>query len=516
MPVQLINYSLPPVNETSTSVVSSKLAGGFSYNKGNMNIKFSIGSQPRMILTDEMYLTGQIVFLDNNGATVNPLPTGANEALATYNSLNGSAFPDYNNLNFANYAGIQSVIKRVFVQSKKSSVELSHHNNYPSHVDIMCAHKNSDEDFLISPLIRQDAGGTKAKFLNRHAVAMPNCTESANEMTNLNNGGINDRNFGKPFSFKIETPLLDNIKMLDLSEQNLGGLVVNIELQNSAGVFHQSFREMGTGQTASSIDGYYYLLKNLRLEGRMAVPTPDEVSNYNSQLILKDRLDLLNDVQASVNSNQLTPNVSQARGFTNLFTDQDQENNYKFNQNNHRLPLALRSYTNLKNQTRNPQDFKVEVSPNLLTDTAFHGVAGTISAQNYTNKIMGQGSAEVINFYQRAILNGRLANKTINSLKLQDSVLNSDYEERGATAQTEGVGEQTSADVNGIGLDLSAHLGNYTNYQNSNYDLAFQSGVNMGNAKTNLPASRRDKTELVLTYVNINADFNTKTLQRTF
>ena len=73
MPLQRINFSIPPLNEINTSAnAAGTMVGGFRFN-GNPNVKFSIPSQPRMLDTSEMYLTGQVVMMDSAGA---PIVTG--------------------------------------------------------------------------------------------------------------------------------------------------------------------------------------------------------------------------------------------------------------------------------------------------------------------------------------------------------------------------------------------------------------------------------------------------------
>ena len=121
------------------------------------------------------------------------------------------------------------------------------------------------------------------------------------------------------------------------------------------------------------------------------------------------------------------------------------------------------------------------------------------------------GDAEVRNRFQRAVLDGELAGKTSASLELTNKSLEEDYATGGDADN--GVGNNTEADLMGIGLDYTHHFGNVTNYNNQDYDLIIRSGVQSGDA--NLPASRNNAPELQETYVKNVAQFNTQTLVKT-
>ena len=147
MVVGLTHFSLPPINENQTSISGTKLVGGASFNKGHPHIKFSIPAQDRMLKTSEMYLTGQIVVMNSDGTTLT-LPNGNLE------NNNGVNLTKQANLNWSNWGGISNVIERVFVQSKKSSVELMTHNNYSMYQNLRAGYANNERDFLVSPLTR--------------------------------------------------------------------------------------------------------------------------------------------------------------------------------------------------------------------------------------------------------------------------------------------------------------------------------------------------------------------------
>ncbi len=492
MPAQRIPFSIPPLNEQSTTAsAAGVLTGGFRFN-GNPNVKFSIPAQPRMLDTSEMYLTGQLVVM---GPDNTPLTLGAGEA--NFAANNGANLTKNANINISPWAGVQNAIERVMVQTKKSSVELMTHNNYPMYVNLKNGYSNNEEDYLRTPLTRYLAAGVNSEHTARHNLTQPNSTASTSgTMTNLQN--FNDENFGQFFSFKIDTSLLNNRKMLHLGEDHLGGLLITLELSNPDGVFYQRFRKEDAAQQPDAvINNSFYILRNLRLEGRYAVPTQQELSSYQSQVALNDRVNLINDVNSSTNQNTYTPNLSAVKGFVNLFVDDDQTNNIKLSQSNFRVPLGLASYTQNKNNIRAPEDFVINVNPNPTLTTADNSPSATISALNYADPIGAVGDAEVRQRFQRALLDGKLADHTSASLNLTNSVIVEDNKTAAATA--DGVGNNCKCDLMGIGLDYTHGLGNLSNFKNQDYTLIIKSLVNSGN--TNVAADRRSKTELQQTYI---------------
>jgi len=502
MPVQKVYYSIPATNDAQTQIDSNnKLSSGFSFTKGNANIRFSIAAQDRLLDTSDMYLTGQVIHMDSSA---DPIQISAATTRAQFNASNGTDMRAYTNLNLGNWAGLETAIKRIFVQSKKSSVEISQNNNYPMYKSVRNGYQNNDQDYLVSPLIREDAPGKWAKDLGRHATIMPvGDHASCADFANLDN--INDPNYGKPFSFKLDTALLNNVQPIHLGNNFMGGVVINIELNNSDGVYHERWAREGANLV--NVAGSYYLIKNLRLTGRFSVPTPQDLQSYQPQLMLNDRVNLINDVVSSTNSSKYTPNLGMVRSFVNLFLDQDQQNNLKKNQTIFREPCGLREYQQNKNSTRQPEDFVVKVSPNLLTKTVANGAA-SVSAADVGDKVLMLGDAEVRNRFQRAVLNGDLAGKTSASLELTNDELGAQYDTGGGAAT--GEGDNTQADLLGIGLDYTHHFGNSTNFVNQDYDLIMRSGVQSGD--TVLPASRRSQPEVQETYVKNVAVLNSQTL----
>lgn len=514
MPSSQVYFSIPPINEISTSMNGDALEGGYSVDKGNQFIKFQISAQDRLLDTSDMYLTYQVVNVDSTGK---PIRIRAGTTQATYDANQGATMEKLTNLNISNWSGTQNAFKKISIQSLKSAVTIHEDKNYPMLVSAKNAHTFSKTDYIDTPLTRYMAGGVEAGDLNRHSVCMSNADNtSGGETTNISN--INDQQYGHFVSHKLDTGLLNNSVPLHLGNDFLGGLLINLELNNSNGYFYQRYADVGTGQTNADISGSFYILKNMRLTGRFAVPTPADLQAYQPQMILPDSIELQNTIQSSVNSSKYTPQVASVKSFVNLFLDQDQENNIKENQSNFRPPLGLRSYQQNKQNVRSPQDFVIDVVPNLQ-DTTSDAPNNTItySAVNVTDKVAVQGDAEVRANFQRSILNGRLADKTSASLALSNRQLENEYEQTRATsgvANTEGVLLNVDADCVGVGIDYTNGMGNSSNFFQRDYDLIARSGVASGS--TNLPESRRSKAETQETYVRNNSSFNTQSLQLSY
>ena len=514
MPSSKVYFSIPPLNDNSVSSAGDALSGGFSNKNGNGNIKFAISSQDRLLDTSDLYLTGQILHVKSDGTPLT-LKAAAATTKAEYSANNGTALQAVTNQNISNWNGVESMVKKIFIQSKKTSVNISEHRNYPMYNAARNAWTHNKQDYLVSPLIRANASGTDATHANRHATTMDNATTGASgQMPNVS--GQEDPNYGFPFSFKLDTALLNNTQPMHLGQNFLGGLLINLELNNENGFYSDRFRDMGNNQTdADVLTGSYYIVKNLRLQGRLLVPTPQDLQGYNPNFVLNDRFNLINEVNSSTNNSKYTPNVNAVRSIVNMFLDQSQENNRSANQTNFRNACGLENYQQNKNNIRQPQDFVVEVVPNLLTKTKQSG-AGTVTANTYGNKGLAQGDSEVRAFWQRALLNGDLADKTVCSLSVAKGQIDADYADRATdgTSQNDGVGNLCEANALGIGLDYTHHMGMVSNYSGSaDYDILIRSGVNSGDAV--LPVSRRSVPEIQQSYVKNVAAFNSESLVKT-
>ena len=498
MVVGLTHFSLPPINENQTSIdASNKLVGGASFNKGHPHVKFSVPAQDRMLKTSEMYLTGQIVVMNSDGTPLT-LPTNNLE------NNNGINLTKQANLNWSNWGGVSNVIERVFVQSKKSSVELMTHNNYSMYQNLRAGYANNERDYLVSPLTRMCASGANAGVINRRQVVMPNADHSGGgQFKNLNNFNSND--YGQFFSYKIDTSLLNNDKPLHLGQDHLGGLLITIELKNDNGFYFQRFANICDNQAAASIAGQFYILKNLRLEGRYIIP--DAGDKVNNTVPLAERVNLINDVNSSHSANTYTPQLNQVKAFVNEYLDDDQQNNIAQNQDNFRIPLGLASYTQQKNSVRQPEDFVVALEPNALTNSTPNAQSSSntdslgVSQSDLVVKVAYQGDAELRSRFQRALLDGRLAAHSSATLQQTEASIESDFS--AFADANNGFYQQTDCDLLGVGLDYTMGLGLTSPFMNQDYTVVLNAGVNAGASGigAKLPANRRDKAELQQTFV---------------
>lgn len=505
MPTQRVYFEIPPLNDQSTTSAAKVVSGGFSTVAGNENIRFALGSQDRLLPTDELYLSGQIIHVDATGTPIAVATTGGIDK-AHYSLNNTADLTKFANQNVSNWGGYQTMIKKIFIQSKKTAINISEHRNYPMYVSARNAWTNNKADYLVSPMIRYSAGGIDAGNTNRHSIFHDNATTGSSGQMNIMSG-VNDPTFGHPFSFKLDTALLNNSQPIHLGADFTGGIIINLELNNANGFYSNRFKDMGANQTTDN-DGSYYIVKNLRLNGRLLVPTPQDLQNYNPNFMLNDRFNLINQITSTTNASKYTPNVSSVRSMVNLFVDNDALNSRSGNQTNFKLPVGCQEYQQNKNNVRQPQDFVVEVVPNLLTKTKRSG-AGAVDASTVGNKASMEGDAEVRNLWQRALLSGELAGKTVCSLDVLKKQLDADYDTAGDADN--GQVNLTEANGMGIGLDYTHHAGLVSNYSGSaDYDLILKSGVKSGDAV--LPASRNDVEETQETYVKNLAVFNSQTL----
>jgi len=498
MVVGLTHFSLPPINENQTSIdASNKLVGGASFNKGHPHVKFSIPAQDRMLKTSEMYLTGQIVVMNSDGTPLT-LPTNNLE------NNNGINLTKQACLNWSNWGGVSNVIERVFVQSKKSSVELMTHNNYSMYQNLRAGYANNERDYLVSPLTRMCASGANAGAVNRRQVVQPNATHSdGGQFKNINNFNSND--YGQFFSYKIDTSLLNNDTPLHLGQDRLGGLLITIELKNDNGFYFQRFANLGDNQAAANIDGTFYILKNLRLEGRYIIP--DANDQAPADVPLAERVNLINDVNSSHSANTYTPQLNMVKAFVNEYLDDDQQNNIKQNQDNFRIPLGLASYTQQKNSVRQPEDFVINLEPNALTNStpntqsASNTDALGVDQSNLVVKVAYQGDAELRSRFQRALLDGRLAAHSSATLQQTEASIESDFS--AFSDANNGFYQQTDCDLLGVGLDYTMGLGLTSPFMNQDYTVVLNAGVNAGASGigAKLPANRREKAELQQTFV---------------
>ena len=230
-----------------------------------------------------------------------------------------------------------------------------------------------------------------------------------------------------------------------------------------------------------------YVLKNLKLEGRYVIPTPEEQKAYPSNVMLNSRLNLINDIQSSINSSAYTPQLQFIKSMVNLYLDNDQTNNTEKNANNFRHPVGHKANQQAKNGLRFPFDYKTIMKPSFESEFVRGGVfAGTIAPQNLNDKSSSMGDVEVRKQFERALLGGIEPHHSSADYELLHNSLAEDYDATAAGAN--GVGDNTKPNAQGIGADFSFGMGGIQNFVNQDYNLTIESGVNTGNA--NLPASR--------------------------
>ena len=105
--------------------------------------------------------------------------------------------------------------------------------------------------------------------------------------------------------------------------------MITIHLNPDSNVFHSRHRSISVANQANADPtGTSYMLKNVKLEGKLLVPTPQDLKVYNPQLVMNSQTNLMNDLQSSENANTYTPQLQMVSGMVNTFLDDDQQNNY--------------------------------------------------------------------------------------------------------------------------------------------------------------------------------------------
>lgn len=499
MPLKKINFSLAPINDNPVQSSGATLVNGFSHKNGFPTIKFSIPAQDVLLDTNNLHLTGQLVVLDKDG---NLLST-AQADLANYDVNNGSqTIQSQNCINLSNWNGIHSVVDKVVVQSKKSQTEIQTLTHYSPYNALKSAHSNNKEDYKQVPLVRDLATGIDSGFTNRHLINSAVVAESRIS-------SLDDKFLGTPFSMKLDVATLDS-GAIHLGNGFAGGLLLTLHLAPDSNVFHTRFRSINAATASADTTGCSYILKNLKLEGKYAVPTPQDLSSYNPVLQLNTRTNLLNDLVSSENSNVFTPQLQLVKGVVNTFMDDDQQNNFKQNSHCFRYPVGLVSTQNAKNNIQYPQQYSVEVQPNTESSDVNGNAMNPNENTDFPASCMGD--AEVRQNFQRALFGGRAPTHTSATYDLTNQSLKADYDASTATTNTLQTGDNTIPDVLGLGTDYSNNLGQVQNFVNQDYELKVSSGV--GSGRANLPSTRRTKIEVQESYLRHFAQLDLRTLQK--
>jgi len=493
MPVKKLNFSLSPINDNPTTLQGGNISDGFSHKNGFPTVKFSIPAQDVLLDVSNLYLSGQMIVIDSNGGGIST----PNASLDNYDVNNGSAtIQKQNCINTSNWNGVSSVIDKVVVQSKKTQTELSTIINYSGYNALKMGHKNNDDDYLQSPFIRNMASGVNQGFTCRHTINSPSLTD-CRLTSNL------QKQVGNYFSIPLDVALLQS-QSIHLGNDFAGGLLLTLHLSPDSAVFHSRYRKINAGTTNADITGVSYILKNLKLEGKYAIPSADDLKQYNPVITMNSRVNLMNDVVSSENSNTYTPQLQMVKGVVNTFLDDNQANNFLQNQTNFRVPCGLVEYQQGKNNIRYPYDFQTKQVPSPQTLN--------MVANNPTLPIMSRGDSELRLQFGRALLGGSLSSHTSASVRLSNDALVGDYDTDQADSNTVQRGDNTHPDLLGIGADFSNNLGQIQNFVNQDYELKVSSGINSGRA--NLPQTRASRISVQESYLRNFSQIDLRNLQK--
>lgn len=503
MPLMKKHFSLSPLNDVPVVVsAAGQITGGFSHADGFPTIRFSLPSQNTLLETTSLHLVGQFLIKKNDGTLLDDAVNVGNT------DLNNGANLEYGTaVNIPNWGGMKNVIDKIVLQSKKSQVELTSAINYAQFESLGECYSNNSDDYLNTPLTRALTTGKNSEYTNRRMVRSG---DQANLPAVVD---ANDKNVGQFFSIRLNLDLLNNLP-LHLGEEFLGGCLITIHLNPDSNVLcnrHRSVAVANQAQARAS-DASNYVLKNLKLEGRYVIPSQQDLAQYPTQVMLNSRLNLINDVQSSINSNSYTPQLSLVKSFVNLFTDQDQPNNFQKNMNNFRHLVGSRANQQAKNGLRFPYDYKTDLVPNFQSATSNPAVMGNFVPTDLHYPTLSMGDAEQRKQFERALLNGKEPYHSSADFELQNNSLVEDY--ANAAPGANGVGNNMRPNCVGVGADYTFDMGGIQNYMNQDYNLQVESGVNTGNAL--LPAVRnggaQSNPHLQQTFVKHMSPFNLKTL----
>ena len=505
MPTKKLNFSLAPINDNAVLLSGTKLTQGYSHKNGFPTIKFSIPAQDVLLDVNNLYLCGQLIVQDTDGSNINTGATVITDGVVTsgYNTNNGSsAIPKQNCINTSSWNGVASVIDKVVIHSKKTQTELQTIINYSPYNALQMGHQNNGDDYKQKICIRNLAQGQSHGFACRHLVNTPNTANS--HLTSLG-----DKFVGQFFSIKLDVAML-KAQMIHLGNQFAGGLLITLKLAPDSSVFSSRFRKINAGTTYADITGVSYMLKNVKLEGKYAIPSQQDLATYNPVITMNSRVNLMNDLVSSENANTYTPQLQMVKGIVNTFMDDNQANNYLLNQNNFRVPVGLVQYQQGKNNIRYPNDFETKLQPNSQGSTT----AGTPLTPNLNGfPSCVQGDSELRLQFGRALLGGRLSTHTSATLDLTNKSLLGDYDADSATDANTQRGDNTNPDLLGIACDYSNNINQLQNFVNQDYELKVSSGVNTGRA--NLPQTRANRVSIQESYIKNFSQIDLRSLVKT-
>jgi len=517
MPIEKNYFSISPLNDNPLqSSGTNGVAGGFSFKESNPIIKFSLPAVEKLLETRTLVLSGQFIVKQQDTDEGFRDPNYAN-----MENDNGASITKEVACNIPNHGGVHNVIDKVVIQTKKTNTELINIHNYPAYSSLRQAYTNNDEDYLWGNAANRTLSqGNHANEVNRRIQIVADKT--AQDLKTNNN-----REVGVPFSLKLDIDLFQSGN-IHLGQEFTNGLMLTIHLAPDSSVLFQRFRDKATtggGATTMDLANSMYTLRNLKLEGRYIVPTPQELSAYQAQIPLNSQLNLLNDIHADQDNISYTPQLNSVKAMCNLYLDKDQTNNLNYQQPNFRLPVGMKQIEHKKDNLRFPFTFPIKVQPNF--ESLVESGEGSINPSQYLKRENIMGDIEIRKHFERALLGGMEAKRSSANMRRTANNLEFDYRDRTngiysagnaavegtAVATTDGVGNQLYPELLGLGVDYTYGLGNSLNYINRDYSNTVHSGVNAGSLL--LPVDRRNKSELVQTFVKYNAALNLKTLVKT-
>jgi len=517
MPIEKNYFSISPLNDNPLqSSGTNGVAGGFSFKESNPIIKFSLPAIEKLLETRTLVLSGQFIVKQQDTDEGFRDPT-----YADLENDNGASIAKETACNIPNHGGVHNVIDKVVIQTKKTNTELINIHNYPAYSSLRQAYTNNDEDYLWGVAANRTlAQGNHANEVNRRIQIIADKT--AQDLKTNNN-----REIGVPFSLKLDIDLFQSGN-IHLGQAYTNGLMLTLHLAPDSSVLFQRFRDKatsGTGATTMDLANSMYCLRNLKLEGRYIVPTPQELKAYQAQIPLNSQLNLLNDIHADQDNISYTPQLNSVKAMCNLYLDKDQTNNLAYQQTNFRLPVGFKQVEHKKDNLRFPFTFPLKSQPNY--ESLVELGSGSLNPTQFLKRENIMGDIEIRKHFERALLGGMEAKRSSANMTRTANNLEMDYRDRtngiytagnaaieGAAVSTaNGVGNQLYPELLGLGVDYTYGVGNSLNYINRDYSNTVHSGVNAGSDL--LPVDRRNKSELVQTFVKYNAALNLQTLVKT-
>ena len=496
MPVAKKAFSIAPINENKPKQTGANtITGGFSFKQGQNTVRFSVPTSDRLLEVKSLRLVGQLILKTSNDDNY------FNARGGNIQDDNGANLDRVTSTCIPNFGGVQNLIEKVVVQSKKSNVELANVNQYGLYTSMKEAWTHNKDDFVWGNCNSNLALGEHATHAGRYLNLSANTTQH-----NLSTGA---KEVGQNFSVKLDVDLFKS-QDLHLGASQLNGLLITLHLAPDSSFFHQRFKTIGANQGSGSIVNVMYTLKNLKLEGKYLIPSPQDLSAYQSKMICNSRLNLVNDIHSDNSNKSYTPQLNNVKSIVNLFQDEDQQNNLRVQQNNCRLPSGIKEQEQGKDNTRTPLTFPIKFQPNLSSRLA-SGTGGTAVVANVRDKQNLVSDIENRKQFEKALLGAESKKCSLNLAYIRE-VEDAEYADLTAAAN-DGKGINTKPDMRGVAVDYSFGIGNSVPYVNSDYSLNVKSLINVASA--NVPADRNSKSSIMNSYIQHISVVDTSSLQRT-